>query len=414
MSGPLIERFALTSVLAALEDTPVVAVNGARQVGKSTLMSEVAHRRDDVELVTLDDAAQRRAATEDPDGFVERRAKTLIVDEVQLVPALMRSIKAAVDRDRRPGRFVLTGSTRLLATPGMTESLAGRMEIIELWPLSRAETLGSSGDFVDRAFAGLDAVSCRSELTKDDYLDLVCLGGFPEPLGRAASRRRQWFDSYAGAVIERVVNEIADVRRAGEIPQLFRLCAARSGQEVNVAAMGNELGIPARTASAYLAHLVTVFAVQLIPAWATNVSAKVIRKPKLLVVDSGLAASVLRQDASTMRHPDAPTGQLVETFALMEIRKLLGSSAAAPSMYHYRDRQGLEVDCVLEGPGGSLVGIEIKAGSSVGSSDFKGLRFLADRFGDRLAAGVVLYTGRDTVPFGPRLAAVPMSALWQL
>ena len=278
----------MTSVLAALEDTPVVAMNGARQVGKSTLMSEVSHQCDDVELVTLDDAAQRRAALADPDGFVERRVKTLIIDEVQLVPALIRSIKAAVDRDRRPGRFVLTGATRLLATPCMTESLAGRIEVIELWPLSRAESLGSTGDFVDRAFAGLDAIASRSELTKDDYLDLVCLGGFPEPLGRTASRRRPWFDSYAGAVIERVINEIADVRRAGEIPQLFRLCAARSGQEVNVAAMGNELGIPARTASAYLAHLVTVFAVQLIPAWATNVSAKVIRKPKLLVVGRAL------------------------------------------------------------------------------------------------------------------------------
>ena len=209
--------FALASVLAALEDTPVVAVNGARQVGKSTLMLEVMRRHDDMELVTFDNAAQRRAAMEDPDGFVERRAKTLIIDEIQLVPALMRSIKATVDRDLRPGRFVVTGSTRLLATPGMTESLAGLMEVIELWPLSRAEIDGANGGFIDRAFAGLDAVSCRSDVTKDDYLDLVCVGGFPEPLGRAAPRRRPWFDSYAGAVNERVVNEIADVRRAGEI-----------------------------------------------------------------------------------------------------------------------------------------------------------------------------------------------------
>jgi uncharacterized protein len=336
----------------------------------------------------------------------------LAIDEIQLVPRLMRSIKAEVDRDRRPGRFIITGSTRLLATPGMSESLAGRIEILELWPLTRAEINGSPGDFVDRLFNGVGAVGVSSTLAKQDYMELACIGGFPEATKRTGTRRRAWFQNYVDGVIERVVSEVADIRREGEIPQLFKLCAARSGQEVNVADLGAELGLPARTANAYLSHLSTVFLVQLIPAWSTNITAKVVRKPKLMAIDSGLAAHALGHDAVSLQSPNAPLGPVMETFAVMELRKLIANSSGWISMSHYRDRQGYEVDAILEGPGGAIAGVEIKAGSTVGRDDFRGLRLLAERLGDRFKAGVVLYTGRDTIPFGDRLAAVPLAALW--
>ncbi|MGH9023085.1 MAG: ATP-binding protein [Acidimicrobiia bacterium] len=408
----LYPRGVIERILEALSDTPVVAVNGARQVGKSTLMGQLRDAGVNAEILSLDDSAQRRLAVADPDGFVERRAPTLVIDEVQLVPELMRAVKASVDRDRRPGRFVLTGSTRLLATPGITESLAGRMEVIELWPLSQGELASRPERFVDACFGGIDAVAASSDLTKDDYIERLCAGGFPEAERRRGSRRGAWFEAYATSVVERVVNEVADVRRQGEIPQLVRLCAARTGQELNVAAMGSELGLPARTTSAYLAHLATVFLVSLHPAWATNLSAKVVRKPKVVMVDSGLAAHLLRADPASLRQPDAPLGPLMETFVLGELRRQMSWAPSWPSLSHFRDRQGYEVDAVLEGPGARVVGLEVKASTAVSSRDFRGLRLLAERLGPRFVAGIVLYTGRQTVPASDRLAAMPISALW--
>lgn len=335
-----------------------------------------------------------------------------MIDEIQLVPSLMRAVKASVDRDRRPGRYILTGSTRLLGTPGITESIAGRMQVVELWPLSQGERARRPERFVDRVFGGVEEVAASSDLTKDDYVERLCRGGFPEAVKRTGGRRRAWLDAYGAGVVERVVNEVTDIRRSGEIPQLVRLCAARTGQELNVAAVSGAVGLPARTTSAYLAHLATVFLVSLIPAWATNLSAKVVRRPKLVIVDSGLAAHLLDQDPAALRQPGAPLGPLMETFVLGELRRQLSWATSWPRLSHFRDRQGYEVDAVLEGPAGKVVGLEVKSSTTVGPTDFRGLRLLADRLGERFVAGMVLYTGRQTIPAGDRLAAVPIAALW--
>lgn len=199
---------------------------------------------------------------------------------------------------------------------------------------------------------------------------------------------------------------------AGVRAELVRLCAARTAQEVNVAGMASALALPSRTTSAYLAHLATVFLISLVPAWATNLSAKVVRKPKLVMVDAGLAAHLLRQDPKSLRRPDAPLGPLMETFVLGELRRQLSWASSWPALSHFRDRQGYEVDTILDGPGGRIAGVEVKASSTVSARDFRGLRLLADRLGPRFAAGIVLYTGRQTVPAGDRLGAVPIAALW--
>lgn len=388
----------------------MVAINGARQVGKSTLAVGLAGSRFDI--VTLDDLTQRRAAQGDPTAFVDDRARGLVIDEVQRVPDLLVAVKASVDRDRRPGRFLLTGSTRLLSTPRISETLAGRIEIIDLWPLSQGEIARHREGFVDALITWSRALRIESDLRRGDYFERVAAGGFPEAIERAGRRRDAWFANYIGTVVNRLVEDVADIERVGAMPQLIRLAAARTGTELNVSSLSRDLGIRAQTLAGYLAHLQTVFVLQLVPAWSRNLSSKVVRRPKLAMVDSGLAAHLLGVDAGRLADPDSPAGQLLESFIVMELRKQLGWSDAAAAMFHFRDRDGAEVDIVLETRDGRVAGVEVKAASTVVDRDFSGLRLLERKLGDRFVGGVVLYTGRSYAPFGRKLAALPVEAVW--
>jgi len=403
-------RAALTRLVAAMADTPVVAINGARQVGKSTLARQLLQHGG--QLVTLDDQAQRAAAAADPRGFVERDlAGPLIIDEVQYVPELFRAVKAAVDRDRRPGRFVLTGSTRLLSQAGFADALVGRVEIVELWPLSQGELRGRVDRFVDCVFDG----SVGSNITgasRAESMAAVLQGGFPEVASRIRSRRGAWFDSYLRTLTETVVRDLSGIERVAEMPRVIRLCAARSGLELNVTNLASELTLPPRTLDGYLATLANLFVLQLIPAWSTNVSKKVIRRPKMVLADSGLAARLVGLTEESAALPTAPLGPILESFVAMELRKQLSWSSNGTTLWHFRDRDGIEVDFVLERPDGSVVAIEVKASSTVTTRDTKGLRFLSDRLGDRFKAGVVVSFMPEPTPLGPKLSALPLQALW--
>lgn len=410
MSEPEFRRAALDTALAALADTPVVAINGARQVGKSTLARQLWQRAGG-QVVTLDDETQRDAALADPRGFVERKFDgPLIIDEVQRVPELFRAVKAAVDRDRRPGRFILTGSTRLLSEPGFADALVGRVEVVELWPLSQGELHDRKDHFVADVFSRTSFSPIS--LTRAELLRSVLAGGFPEALLRPPTRRSAWFDAYLATLTQSVIRDLTGIERLAEMPRIIRLCAARAGTELNVTNLAAELTLPPRTLDGYLAALAQLFIVQLIPAWSTNISKKVIRRPKLVMVDSGLAARLVGMTAESAAEPTAPLGPLVESFVAMELRKQLSWSQDGTTLWHFRDRDGAEVDFVLERPDGSIVGIEVKAGSSVSSRDTKGLRFLADRLGDRFVAGVVLSFMPEVTPLGERLTALPLNALW--
>ncbi len=388
-------------------------MNGARQVGKTSLVR--AHRyAGAVDFATLDDPATRAGASFDPRAFVDRTADTFVVDEAQLEPALFRAVKAAVDRDRRPGRFLLTGSSRLMAAPEMADSLVGRVETLELWPFSERELVrnGSADSFVDVAFSSPQALMRSGETSRRDYAEMVVRGGFPEVLQRTHARRARWFDSYVQTVTQRVVHELADIERLAEIPRLLRLCAARSGTELNITSIASDLGIPARTLSSYMAHLSNAFLVHLIPAWSTNLSAKVVRRPKIVVTDTGLAAHLNGVTAASLLSRPDVLGPLLETFVAMELRKQLSWSAERAALWHFRDRSGAEVDLVIEHPDGRIVGIEVKATSSPRVADARGLRFLADRLGDRFWHGFLLSTAPDATPLGSRVAALPISSLW--
>jgi predicted AAA+ superfamily ATPase len=369
--------------------------------------------RGEIDWVTFDDPQVRSAANKDPRGFLDRPVDTMVIDEAQLVPTIFRAVKAEVDRDRRPSRFLLTGSSRLLAAPDMADSLIGRVDVVELWPFSQGEIDGRRDGFVDAVFGERRVLMRNGTLSRSEIAARVCRGGFPEAVGRDGARRARWMSSYATTSLQKVVGQLADIERLAELPRLLRLCAARTATELNVASIANELGIPARTGSAYLAHLETAFVLQLIPAWSTNLSSKVVHRPKVSIVDSGLAAHLIGQTpASLLSNPEA-FGQLLETFVGNELRRQLTWSETQPTLWHFRDRNGPEVDLLLEAPDGRIVGIEVKATKSPSSGDFRGLRFLADRLGSRFVAGVVLSLAPEAVPMGDRMMALPVESLWR-
>jgi predicted AAA+ superfamily ATPase len=409
----LIPRHAERLVAEALADTRVVAVNGARQVGKSTLARTIAAAAQNPLIRLLDDPATLRAALDDPADFVDHDG-LLVIDEVQLAPELFRAIKVAVDADPRPGRYLLTGSARILALRDLPDALPGRMETIELWPFSQGEIASTPDRFIDAAFAHGPALTRDSQLRRRDYVERVVRGGYPEAVRRSPRRRAAFFESYLTTLIERDVTELSVIERRGELRRLLALLAGRSGGLLVPGSLATQSGIPRTTLNRYLELLAAVFLIKQIPAWSGNHTQRAIGTPKLAYVDSGMACHLLGQDAARLGEPDGAAGPMLENFVLMELARQLSWADERVRLHHYRTRDRVEVDAVLESADGRIVGIEVKAGSTVRSEDLAGLRHLAERVGPRFVAGYVLYTGQQTLPFGERLRAMPIDALWTL
>ncbi len=410
--GRILPRHIAPAVEAALGDTRVVLVNGARQSGKSTLVAELAQRRG-AEWFTFDDTATRRAAIDDPVQFV-RLAPRMVIDEVQRVPGIFLDIKRLVDAEPRPGRFLLTGSSRVLALRGLPDALPGRMETIELWPLSQGEIEGRLDGFVHEAFELGPEIRHRSAETRASYIGRLVRGGFPEAVARSGRRRSRFLSSYVATIVDRDVIERSQIEHRSRMHALIRLLAARSGQLLVPNALSREIGLAQNTVRHYLGLLDEVFLIKRIPAWSRNLSARATSVPKVAFTDSGVAANVLGQDAESLHRLGGPLGPLLEGFVAMEIARQITWSDQEIEMSHYRTRDQVEVDIVLEDRRGRVVAIEVKAASTVGRDDFRGLRHLGDRLGDDLVAGFVLYLGEQTLPFGPRLLAMPVSALWEV
>ena len=439
---------------AALRNARVVVVHGARQCGKTTLARAVAAERGGT-YVTLDDKQVLDAAQSDPRNFLRAYAPPLIIDEVQLGgERLIREVKIAVDENDARGRFLLTGSTNFLTVPTISESLAGRAVILRLWPFSQAE-LAAAGDAADgrhddskpafvedrptgpseeidgrtasvieRWFAGdtaapeLSSARLDGRPDRDDYLEMVCTGGYPEVQQLAPSGRAEWFDSYVETVISRDIVQIGDVRRAELLGRLLRLAAAHTAREVNIARWSQQLGADRATVESYVGWLRTVFLVHELPSWTRNRSARVVRRPKLHVTDSGLAAAMTGVDADSLRSPTATaTGPLLETFVVDEVARQLAARADRVTLYHYRDNARREADLILERPDGAVIALEIKATSSPRASDLRHIAALRDGL-DRsepgaFRMGVLVHTGHHALSFGDRLLSVPIAALWE-
>jgi predicted AAA+ superfamily ATPase len=405
----LFQRFAVDRVATALRDTPVVMVVGPRQCGKTTLVRNLmAGER---AYVTLDDDTVLQGAREDPAAFV-RSLDQVTIDEVQRAPDLLRAIKQSVDRDRRPGRFLLTGSANVLTLPTVSESLAGRLEVVMLLPLSRAETRGKKAAFLRKAFAGT-LVRPPEEVIGDELVRAVLTGGYPEMLRRESSRRRQaWARDYVNAIVQRDVRDIADVERLNQMARLLRVLAHHAGQLTNFTQIGGQNNLDDKTTKKYVAILEQLFLVRRVEPWFRNRVKRLVKTPRLHFLDSGLLAAILGVTGERIARDRALFGPLLETFVFSEILKQSTWLDEQCSLSHYRDKDQDEVDIVVENEGGELVGIEVKAAASVNAHDFKGLLKLADATGEALRLGLVLYDGEQTVPFGDRMMAAPMSCMW--
>jgi uncharacterized protein len=413
---PLLRRFAQTLVEDTLADTPITVIQGARQVGKSTLANQVLAGRGAL-LLSLDVAAVYNAARADPDAFVRQSPGLLLgVDEVQRVPALIRAMKDAVDQDRRPGRFLVTGSANLLELAGAQESLAGRAETVPLYGLSRGELAGKQEDFIDLLMVGdAGALSSRhSGLNREDYLQILTAGSYPEPMSRSGRRRSAWFDNYLGRLVSADARDVSALPHLDRLPALIRLLAANNAGELVKARLGADAGIPETSLGSYVDLLATLYLVHVVPAWGNNLSGRVTGRPKVALLDTGLAARLNNVSAAAMAPGvvSGAAGALFEAFAAGELRRQLVWSASAPRLFHFRTRTGLEVDLVLEDSDRNVAGIEIKAATTVAAGDFRGLAFLRDKLGPRFTLGVVLHTGQAALPFGDRLWALPFEAMW--
>lgn len=408
-----VPRRAEALVREALADTRVVLIAGARQVGKSTLAAHVLASIEGARSVTLDDPTMRSAARADPTSFIEH-AGTLYIDEVQRAPDLVLAIKAAVDRDPRPGKFLLTGSANVLTLPRLADSLVGRVEIVELWPFTQGESARVSERFIDLLFNDRKQLARSSTLDRREYIERAVAGGFPEAVARPAGRRRdRWFESYIKTLIQRDIKELSNIDRLDALHRILRLVAARTSGILNIEGLARDAGVPASSLRRYLELFRAAFLIDELPAWANSRTKRAVRAPKIYLSDSGLAAHLLGVSSEHLMRPIGESGQVIETFAIGELRRQAAWSSERVALHHLRTKEGDEIDAVLETADGRLAAVEVKAGATVTSADFKGMRYVAERVGDRFAGGVVLYSGRDPVSFGPDLQAVPLSVLWE-
>lgn len=412
VASHVLPRHLAGNIRAALGDTRVVVILGARQVGKSTLVEQIAHGKPPRSVVSLDDDLTRRAALDDPTGFLADLDTPVVIDEVQRAPDLVLAIKRSVDLDQRPGRFLLTGSANLLTARTIADTLTGRVEYLRLWPFSQAELHKTAPRFIASLFARKPPRISDAPSGRHAYAETLVAGGFPEALRRSGARRRRFFDAYLDSVFDRDLSSIARVHDIANIRRLLEALAATTGSPLKVEGIARDLDVAANTIRAHIDLLETLFLVHRLPAWHSNLLSRLAKAPKLHIVDSGLLAYLLGASAERVVTDGTIAGRLVETFAVMEIVRQAAVDEDPPRLYHVRDREGHEVDLLLERRDGTIVAVEVKASSTLSSSDFRGLRLLRDRLGDRFVFGVVLCASERTLPFGDRLAAVPLSALW--
>ena len=409
---PWFPRALAPAIREALADTPVVCLLGPRQSGKTTLTQHVAPDR---AFVSLDEHNYRRMALEDPDGFIASLPGAVTLDEVQRAPALLPAIQRTVDRDRRPGRFLLTGSANLLLLPTVTESLAGRMETALLHPLTESEKARRPGRFLRALLDGAfePGIGAAVDPGGPTLAERLVAGGYPEPLTRAPRRARQWHRQYLRAIIERDVRDVARVRDAGDLARLLELLALRSAELFNASAPAGALGVRRDTLDHHVAVLERLFLVRRLPAWRRDQARRLVASPKIHLLDSGLAATLAGLTADDWLHRRDRMGRLLESFVVQQLVAQAGWTDPDVRFWHFRDKDKVEVDVVVT-RGRRTWGIEVKAAASVTSGDGRGLVRLADRCGADFESGVLLYSGRDVFPLrDERLLAVPLSRLWE-
>ncbi len=406
----LYPRYIEPTLKAALADTPVVCVLGPRQAGKTTLVQRLAPKRT---YLSFDDPNLLNAASHDPLGFVQGLPAKVILDEIQRVPELLPVIKLAVDSQRTPGRFILTGSANLLLLPRVQESLAGRMEVIHLQPLSEMEKQRSKKSLLQALLSGnIETQISASGGIVQGISQAICKGGYPEPNRREAGAAKRWFQQYLRAMMQRDVQDIASVQKENEMIRLMELLALRTANLLNVSNVSKDLGLDRETTDKYITILERLFLVRRLPAWHRNLAKRLIKTPKIHVIDSGLAAKLNRLSVSDWQSHSSDFGGVLESFVVQQLICQAGWQADDLAFSHYRDKEKVEVDLVIE-RGREVWGVEVKRAATVKSEDGAGLAKLAAQSGAQFKGGILLYSGTNYLPIkAHNCFAVPLDRLW--
>ena len=410
MTEPSLYLRQITSRIAeAMEDTPVVLLAGPRQAGKTTLVRQISGNR--ARYLTLDDELTLMSAREDPVGMI-RSLDRAVIDEIQRAPSLLLAIKKSVDEDRRPGRFLLTGSANLMALPTVADSLAGRMETLLLLPLSQSEIEGQSANWLDRVFAG-QIPQQGTQALGGDLVDRVLRGGYPEAISRPTPRRRvAWARQYIDALVQRDVRDVSGIEKLDQLPRFLRALAQTAGQMCNYTQLGGQVGLDSKTAAKYVGVFEQMYLLRRMDVWAPNRLNRVVKSAKLQFIDSGLLATLLELTAEEVQQDRTRFGNVLESFVYGELLKATTTSEGDYSLMYYRDADKVEVDVVIENAAGHLVGVEVKASATVKDGDLRGLRKLSSLAGDQFKMGILLYDGNETMPLGDNIWAAPLATLW--
>jgi predicted AAA+ superfamily ATPase len=408
----MVRRHLTERVLERLTIAPVVFLNGARQVGKTTLAQELIRSGVLHAYFTLDTLETLQAAQADPQGFVNSLPLGAVVDEVQRAPELLLPLKRRIDAERQAGMFLLTGSANPLTLPRVADALVGRMATLTLYPFSQGELEDRQPHWLTRAFAGAFQMATYEPLR--DIWARVAQGGYPDAVAIADPRRRQlWLRDYADTLLTRDVQILADIERTADMTRLLRLLAAQTCQILNLSSLSRESGIPHSTLQRYFALLETLLVVVRIPPWYANISQRLLKSPKVMLIDTGLALALLNYTEARLAEDDLLRGRMLENFVGMELLKQIACASETYQLYHLRTAKGQEVDFVLEDSVGRLFGVEVKASATVQANDFRHLRAFREWAGERWAGGVVFYLGATQAPFGDGLWASPLQSLWR-
>ena len=409
---PVYPRFIESRLVETLADTPVVLIHGPRQCGKTTLARTVGNAKD-YGYFSFDDDVTLGAARADPLGFVADLPERVVLDEVQRAPGIFTALKSVVDRGRRPGRFLLTGSSNVLLLPALADSLAGRIGILRLHPLSQSELAGRAAPFLNVLFDGTFRGEPTERLGKA-LAERVVGGGYPAALARPMPRRRAaWYRDYIETLVQRDVRSLARIASLDALPRLLALAAGQTARLINISDLASPFQVSRPTIRDYMTLLARVFLLEELPPWHSNRLRRLIKTPKLHMGDTGVACALMGFDAVALWQDRATLGQLLETFVFQELRRQASWHEDEIRFHHFRDKDAAEVDIVLE-CAGRVAGVEVKAAATVTTADFRGLRKLRQAAGNRFAVGVVLYDGETTSSFGTGFHAVPIRTLWEM
>ncbi|MGQ3888250.1 ATP-binding protein [Legionella sp. CNM-1927-20] len=408
----MFKRYIKTNIYNALSDTTVVYIMGPRQSGKTTIVKDVINET--WEYITFDDTTQLNLAKLDPVGFIRNipADKSIVLDEVQRLPEIFVSIKQAIDENRTAGRFLLTGSANALLLPTLSDSLAGRMEMIPLTTLSEYEILDRKPTFLFKLMEG-KAPSTKEIRIRDYLIKRIVTGCFPEPAQRENEPRIQaWYNNYLLSLIQKDIRDLGHIEHHSDMTKLLKALTLYSGNLINFTELGGKLEMHRQTVKKYTSLLEQLFLIENLPAWHTNAYKRLIKTPKLHITDTGIICAARGINSDKIRANPDIFGSLLETFVFNELKKQSNFIDEKLNFYHYRDKDKVEVDILIENSFDEIIGIEVKDTATIKQIDLTGLRKLKEIADKKFKMGVLLYDGDHTTSFGDNLFAVPVASLW--